>query len=266
MTVLPRVGLVGAGAMGAGIAGRLIAHGVKVRTLLEGRGAATVARAREADMQAATEIELVECDFVLSVLPSDAALSFAKTLAPALTAAAHKPIFVECNALAPSTLTAIVDTIEPLGVPFVDGCIIGPIPTPNGAGPAIYVSGPHATRALTLSEFGLDIRHLSDRIGDASALKLCHSGIAKGALVLADRMTGLAETLGVGDALATILREAPISIGEPTLARRATIDSKAPRWASELHEIQTLAAAQDPRATIFEELARYLDGISKRAR
>jgi 3-hydroxyisobutyrate dehydrogenase-like beta-hydroxyacid dehydrogenase len=261
MIVLPRVAVVGAGAMGAALAGRLTAHAVEVRTLFEGRGAASVARGREAGMRDSTRTELVECDFVLSVLPSDSAESFAQSLAPALAASLRKPVFVECNALAPSTLTAIADTIEPLGVPFVDACIIGPIPTPDGAGPTIYVSGHHAERVLPLRTFGLDVRHLSGHVGDASALKLCHSGIAKGTLVLADKMTELAQSLGVAEVLAEILRDAPVTVGETTQARRAATQAKARRWAAELREIQKLMTAHDTRAATFEDLARQLDGL-----
>src|SRR5690348_12013321 len=87
------------GTMGAGVGKRLNENGAAVRTLLSGRSADSAARARAAGMQqAADEKALLDgADFFLSILPPDQAENLATRLAPALTALAKKPIYVDCN-------------------------------------------------------------------------------------------------------------------------------------------------------------------------
>ncbi|MBN8897285.1 MAG: NAD(P)-binding domain-containing protein, partial [Rhodospirillales bacterium] len=93
------VAVIAPGAMGSGVAARLTAHGVTVRTLLAGRSAATVARAREAGMTDAREEEIAGCDMILSIVPPAEALGLAERLAPALRQAPRKPLYVDCNAV-----------------------------------------------------------------------------------------------------------------------------------------------------------------------
>src|SRR5262249_31215558 len=153
--------VVAPGMMGAAVAGRLVAHGLKVLTSLTGRSAETIARAKAAGLSAATDEEIAASDFILSILPPGDAVALAKRFAPALTASHAKPVFVDSNATTPPTAEKVAAVLGPTGSPFVDAGIIGSPPPPKeGKGPRFYASGAHAGRFAQLKNFGLDVRVL----------------------------------------------------------------------------------------------------------
>jgi putative dehydrogenase len=88
----PTVAVIAPGMMGSAVAKRLSSSGVQVRTSLAGRSAATVARAGAAGMTDAPDMQLVESDFILSIVPPGEALALAERLAPAMRDAKRKPI------------------------------------------------------------------------------------------------------------------------------------------------------------------------------
>ena len=77
--------------MGAGIGGRLHAHGVEVRTSLTGRSEASARRAAAAGMLAAEDDDIAACDMILSIVPPGQALALAERLRPAISRAARSP-------------------------------------------------------------------------------------------------------------------------------------------------------------------------------
>src|SRR5262245_64953126 len=131
MSTTPIVTVIAPGNMGAGIGRRLTENKVTVLTSLAGRSEESVKRACEAAMQPVEERALAEADFLLSIVPPGDALSLATGLAPILAAANRKPIYVECNAVSPSTMQKIADVIVKTGCPFVGAGIIGPPPKPG---------------------------------------------------------------------------------------------------------------------------------------
>ena len=183
------VAVVAPGNMGAAVGKVLTEHAVEVLTSLEGRSAASVERAASAGMRAVPTAELVRAQLLLSIVPPASALAFAELMAPALRAAAQKPVFVDCNATSPATARRIAAVIEPTGAAFVDAGIIGPPPRRGAAQPSIYASGPNAGQVSVLTEHGLDIRILDGPIGAASALKMSFAGINKGIIAVATAMT-----------------------------------------------------------------------------
>ena len=92
-------------------------------------------------MTAVGDRELAQADFFLSIVPPGEALALAQRLAPALTAANKKPIYVECNAVSPQTVNHIEKVIAATGCAFVDAGIIGPPPKPGASNTKIYASG-----------------------------------------------------------------------------------------------------------------------------
>src|SRR3954447_26345951 len=91
------VAIVAQGSMGAGVGKRLHESGAEVRTLLSGRSTASAERARAAGMlPAADEKALLDgADIFLSILPPGEAEALARQLAPALSALAKKPVYVD---------------------------------------------------------------------------------------------------------------------------------------------------------------------------
>ena len=70
----PIVAVIAAGMMGSGVAGRLSANGIAVRTSLAGRSVPTRKRAEAAGMADATDQEIAGCDIILSIVPPGEAL------------------------------------------------------------------------------------------------------------------------------------------------------------------------------------------------
>ena len=201
------VAVVAPGNMGAAVGKLLTAHAVEVLTTLEGRSSASAARAASAGMRAVSSGELVRAQILLSIVPPASALPLAELMAPVLSAAAQKPLFVDCNAVSPVTARRIAAVIESTGTSFVDAGIIGPPPRKGAAQPALYASGPHAGQLAVLTQHGLDIRILDGPVGAASALKMSFAGINKGIIAVATAMTLAASRAGAAQALRDALAE-----------------------------------------------------------
>lgn len=258
----PTIAVIAPGAMGSGIARRLTDHGATVPTLLDGRSAATVARARAAGMQAADEAAIAAADIILSIVPPGEAMALAQRLAPVLRAAPRKPVYADCNAVNVETVQAIAAVIAPTGAGLADGGIIGGPPAPGGAGPVLYLAGPEAARLGVLGELGLRIRVLDGPVGAASALKMSYAGINKGLTGLAAAMILAAERAGAGPAL-----HAELADSQPQLLakfERSVPDmyAKAYRWVAEMREIADFLGPDDPARLIYEGMAGLYERLA----
>src|ERR1700678_3971912 len=95
--------IIAAGAMGSAIARRMAENGARVLTSLKGRSQATVDRAHQAGMIG----DAAHAELVLSVVPPGEALAVAERLQPVFERQSRRPIFMDCNAVNPSTLDRI---------------------------------------------------------------------------------------------------------------------------------------------------------------
>jgi 3-hydroxyisobutyrate dehydrogenase-like beta-hydroxyacid dehydrogenase len=257
---MPTVAVIAPGNMGAGVATRLTANGVRVLTSLDGRSAASKHRAADAGMTAASDAEIAGVDILLSIVPPGQALALAEKLQPALRASNHKPVFVECNAVSPQTVAKIAAVIGETGCPFVDGGIIGPPPRIDSSRTKMYVSGPAAARVADLKNYGLDIRAIGGKIGDASALKMSYALFNKGVVALGAIAALAAERAGVGDALRTELAESQSARLTELTRTIPDMLPKAYRWVAEFEEIAEFAGGSDTE--IFKGIARLYDRIA----
>jgi 3-hydroxyisobutyrate dehydrogenase-like beta-hydroxyacid dehydrogenase len=266
----PVVAVIAPGMMGAAVGRRLVDNGLKVLTSLTGRSADTVKRASAAGMTSASDEEIAASDFVLSILPPGDAVALAERFAPALTASNAKPVYVECNAIAPPTVERVVAALAPSGCPFVDAGIIGSPPKPQDAGPRFYASGPHAAKFATLKQYGLDIRLLDGPLTAASALKMSYAGITKGTQALGAVMMLAATRGGSADALFAELQESQPQMLRYLRNALSAMPPKAYRWIAEMHEIANFVG-EDPAAHelytgaahFYEQVARDFDGDKK---
>jgi len=253
----PIVAVIAPGMMGSAVAKRLTANGLEVRTLLQGRGAETLARAKDAGMIGVSEAEIAACDIILSILPPGNALELAEKLAASLRAAVSKPVYVDCNALDPASVLRIARVIEETGASFVDGGIIGGPPTANWKGARIYLSGPDAAKVAVLQQYGLNTPVQPGPIGAASAMKMSYAGITKGFTALGAGMMLAATRAGTAAAL-----QAELSTSQPALYQWLTTQmpkmySKAYRWVAEMEEIAAFVG-EDPAAAKFYQGAAEL--------
>jgi len=251
----PLIAIIGTGAMGSAVAQRLVAHGCRVITELEGRSAASVQRARDAGMTAATRDQLATADFVLSIVPPAVATLVAEQLAPLLAAAARKAVYVDCNAVSPKTVRAIAAVIGPTGWAFADAGIIGLPPTVSGH-TVFYAAGPAGLRFAELGSRGLDVRVLDGPVGAASALKMSYAGMTKGVTAICTAMILAASRAGAAPAL-----RAELGDSRPELlawARRQLPGAfpRAYRWVAEMEEIAEFASEDPAAQQIYLGIAR----------
>ena len=263
MSTTPTVVVIAPGNMGAGVGRRLTENKVAVLTSLAGRSKESVRRAREAGMQPVEERALAEADFLFSIVPPGDALGLATHLAPALTAANRKPVYIECNAVSPPTMQKIADVIAKTGCPFVGAGIIGPPPKPGSTNTKIYASGPAAKEVARLNDYGLVVRVLDGPLTAASALKMSYAGITKGFTALGTAMMLAASRGGSAEALKAELAES-----RPDLLRYLSnqvpgMYSKAYRWVAELDEIAAFVGEEFPERDMLQAAARLYDRIAE---
>ncbi len=215
--------------MGAAIGAVLRQRGIEVLWASAGRSEATAARADAAGLiDAGTVKELAQrSDVLLSVCPPHAAAEVASAVGE------FPGVFVDANAISPATTRRIAATFER----FVDGGIVGGPPS-RTRGPRLYVSGADAVAVPEVfSGTPVDVRVLSERVGDASALKMAYAAWTKGtaALVLAIRQVARSE--GVEDALLAEWRESIPELEARLAAAERSAAAKGWRWVAEMEEI-----------------------------
>jgi putative dehydrogenase len=252
------------GQMGAGVGRRLVERGARVLTSLAGRSEASVARVREAGLTAVDDDAQLaaEAQLVLSIVPPGEALALAERLRPALARAPIKPVYVECNAVAPATARQIEAALSGTGCPFVDGGIIGGPPTPGDAGPRLYISGPAAEAAMPLAALGLDVRRVEGPVGAASALKMSYASLSKGLTAIGTAMMLSAGEAGVAGALYAELADSqPMLLSFLTRAVPRMVP-KAYRWVAEMEEIASFLGGDSAEAQIFLGAARLYERLA----
>ena len=77
------------------------------------------------------------------------------------------------------TADEIGKILQPSGVNFVDGCIIGSA-TKMDKGAVVYVSGPQAPMIQELEPYGFSVKVLGPTVAQASAFKVVYAGLTKG--------------------------------------------------------------------------------------
>ncbi len=240
------VGIVSPGDMGSAIARRIRESGKGTFTALDGRSERTRALGREAGLTDCGSMEklVTACDLVISVINPGEAMNVARQVAAAMKKNGRKIAFADLNAVSPQTARDTDAMIRAAGGTFIDGGIIGPPPRGEKDRPRIYVSGPDAYLFDQIKHPNLQIRAMSERIGDASGVKMCYAAMTKGTTALAVELLVAARKLGVEQALEKELRESRNDVYDWQMRNIATMPPKAYRWVPEMQEI----------AKTFEEL------------
>ena len=257
------IGIVHPGQMGAAVGASLVAAGAEVMWCSDGRSAETAARAEACGLIDTGWINglVNRSHMVLSICPPDVA----EEVAEEITMLGYSRLYVDANAIAPTTARRIAERIEQTGADFVDAGIIGGPPTKPGT-TRMYLSGPEAPRAARMLVGGpLEIIVLEGPVGAASALKMAYAAWTKGTSALLANIEALATVDGVHGAL-----HAEWARSQPELIKRSeglgTAAAKAWRWIGEMEEIAaTFEAAGLPSgvheaaAEIYRALAPFKD-------
>src|SRR4249919_1552847 len=183
----PVIGLIHPGEMGAAVGKTLLDAGNTVLWASIGRSSETAARADQAGLVDAGNVEKLSraSDVILSICPPHAALGVARSVGW------FEGLYVDANAVSPATAREIATLVSR----FVDGGIVGSPPREAGS-TRLYLSGPSAGEAAALFEgTALETRVVSGDPGDASAVKMAYAAWTKGttAMLLAIRAAARAE-------------------------------------------------------------------------
>jgi 3-hydroxyisobutyrate dehydrogenase-like beta-hydroxyacid dehydrogenase len=257
---MPTIGLVSPGAMGGAIGARLAQHGARVLTRYEGRSAASIDRARAGGMTDASTTELAGADIFLSIVPPHKAEEMARSFALWASGIERPALYVDCNALSPTTKQSVAAIVEAGGARMVDACIIGGPNEPGG--PSFYASGPYAAEAAILADHGLHWTILDAPIGAAASLKMCFAGINKGLLALGNMMKLAASSAGVSNAFHHEMETRLPHVLNQLDRTTHSVFEKAWRWAPEMREIAEFGETEAGAADVFEGFALFYERLA----
>lgn len=143
-------------------------------------------------------------DFILS------AVTASNTLAVAQEAARHiRPgtLFLDLNSASPGTKQQAAAAIDAAGAFYVEAGVMTSVP-PYGVRVPMLLGGARAAElAQLLSGWGMDAKAVSDKLGVASAIKMCRSVMIKGLEALVIESYTTARAYGVEDHVLPTLQE-----------------------------------------------------------
>lgn len=188
------VGFVGFGHLGHAFARGLAERGARVLAYDASADASMRARAKQAGVTLVDAVSgLAPAELVFSTVPAMHALAAARAAAPSLGA---RSVWVDLNSMGPEEKRSVADAVAEAGRAFVDGAVLGA--AGDGLKAAIIVSGATAeTVAGTMSALGFRARAVGARPGDAAAIKIVRSVLAKGLETLYVEALVAARRLGV---------------------------------------------------------------------
>jgi len=237
-----RICLLGFGEVGQTLAADLGAHvrGITAWDLefAKSASAPTLAAARRGVVAARDARSAVaEADLVISAVTAaqigEAADSVARHLKP-------QAYYFDLNSTSPAAKQAAASAVDAAGGRFVEAAIMSPI-APRGVASPMLLGGMHAAGFLPLAkQLGFaGVQVFSDRLGAASAAKMCRSVVIKGleALMLESLMT--ARKFGVEQAVLDSLQSMKLADDWRTQGRymisRALVHGR--RRAEEMREV-----------------------------
>ena len=260
------IGVMSPGDMGQAVAQQLKNKGFKVCTALDQRSARSKTLALQAGLTDVGSVaKLVEtCDVILSVMNPGSALEFAGEVAQALAAARRNVLFVDCNAISPVTMQQINLKITAAGGRCADAGIIGPPPR-GTAKMTLYVSGPEARELEQLETPQVKVHFLSERSGDASAIKMCYAAMTKGVQALVLELLIAARRLGVDAALEAQIKSSRSDVYNFVIDALPRMPPKAYRWVPETEEIARTFDAVGLTPLTMQGAARMCAAIAETA-
>ena len=231
------VAVLSPGDMGGATGKQLHANGLQVFTVLAGRSALTRQIAADAGFIDCPDIDdlLGKVDMVISILVPSEALKLGETVAAAMKRTGKKPIYVDCNAIAPQTVEKIAALMAGAGAPFIDGGIIGGPPEP-GSDTTFYCAGPDTAAFESLNGRGITVKVVGPKIGQASGLKMVYAASTKGTTALWTELMVAARAMGLQDALMAEYGDSNPAV-KRNLGAIPGMAHKAGRWVGEMEEI-----------------------------
>jgi 3-hydroxyisobutyrate dehydrogenase-like beta-hydroxyacid dehydrogenase len=204
------IGLVGYGEVGRILAEDLRKQDLRVTAydLKLGNGAGGALRdhaSAHGVALAASHADLAaQSDFIVSAVTASQAVPVAKACAPAVKQGAW---FLDFNSASPGAKQRAADLIDGGGGRYVEGAVMTSIPPYRIKVPLLLGGTGAAELAPLLVELGFNARVASDRLGVASAVKMCRSVMIKGLEAMVIESFTTARAYGVEDAVLASLAE-----------------------------------------------------------
>ncbi len=231
------VAILSPGSTGGAVGRELSKHGLDVITCLSRRSERTRETAEESGFREVPDMASLvrDADLMLSILEPAMAGTVAAVVSDAMKTTGAKPVFADCNAVSPQSAHVMAQAVEGVGGVFIDASIVGEPPS-DGYSPRLYASGPEASILADLDGRGIRVITVGDEIGRASAIKMCHSSLAKGAIALRVAFLIAARRLDVYDEVCAELRQ---SLGEDYdhIQAPTGVPAKSYRWISEMEQV-----------------------------
>jgi 3-hydroxyisobutyrate dehydrogenase-like beta-hydroxyacid dehydrogenase len=206
-----RIGLVGYGEVG-----KIFASGLKPQVAqvaawdLKFADPATAdveqGHARQHGVRACNSMqELCEAsDLVISAVTASNTLAVAQEAAPFMRAGM---LFLDLNSASPGTKQQAAAAIDARGASYVEAGVMTSVPPYGIRVPMLLGGAAAAELAALLKPWGLDAKAVSDKLGVASAIKMCRSVMIKGLEALVIESYSTARAYGVEDYVLPTLQE-----------------------------------------------------------
>jgi 3-hydroxyisobutyrate dehydrogenase-like beta-hydroxyacid dehydrogenase len=188
------VGFIGFGKVARNLVKLITSDDVTFITSFEGRSSKTIENITDCDVEVLDSFR--EVALKSDILISAASPKVAREISEKYGIFA-KGIYLDLNNISPDTTFEIDGNVDNL----VDGAIIGKIDSEN---PVLYLSGENAEELLFLDGF-IQTEIISDRIGDASILKMLRSSYTKTLSALLIESTEIASQYGLEDEFFEVL-------------------------------------------------------------
>jgi 3-hydroxyisobutyrate dehydrogenase-like beta-hydroxyacid dehydrogenase len=248
------IGIVSPGAMGSALGRVWQGGGHRVVATVAGRSSRTASLADGLELLADLDAVVAASDLVVSVCPPAAAREVLTRIIEAAARTRSRPLLADLNAVSPMLAESLAGLAAEAGLELVDGSISGAPPTP--AEPTvIYLSGPCCEEVAVLDGEGVIPRIAGDRVGQASAVKMCTASVYKGTTALWAQSLQTAQALGVLDlVLADLSEEFPELAG--TAGQLIALGaSKSHRYVAEMEQISATQGAVGASPELFEAMA-----------
>jgi len=206
-----RVGIVGYGEVGRILAEDLRARGVarigaydiKLGTTRESPLREHAAR-HDVVLAPSHAALAADVDLVVSAVTASQTLVVAQAWAPAIRQGTW---FLDFNSASPGAKASAAALIDGAGGRFVEGAVMTSVP-PHRIRVPLLLGGPHATALLPLLDaLGFAAKVASEKLGIASATKMCRSVMIKGLEAMVVESFTAARAYGVEDSVLASLAE-----------------------------------------------------------
>lgn len=215
--VIKRVAIIGFGEAGAIFGADLVATGLEVAVtdiLLRapGTGEVILATAGKAGVSAHANYHdaMTGAQLVISAVTSSSSSDAAREATQFLKSG---QIYLDINSVSPDKKREIAKMIERTQAKFVEAAVMAPVP-PQRLKVPMLLGGPHAGQVATLLRtIGMNAGCASERIGVASAIKMCRSVLVKGLEALAVECLFAARRYGAEEEVLASLEASYPSMG-----------------------------------------------------